>query len=199
MSDPALQPVPVSQLSDDQRALFEQAVAVARRAYCPYSNFEVGCALQTTCGKIFVGCNIENAAYTPCTCAERSALSSAVSSGYRSFSTVAVFGRRRPQASTATSSDEPVHAAVSATDDAAASSSSAAVSPQAPVTAPCGVCRQTLYEFQCVGGHPLTMIMGDPAAQKVVVAPLNTLLPLAFGPVDIKVDVSHLAAAGQTV
>ncbi|MGI6097341.1 MAG: cytidine deaminase [Dethiobacteria bacterium] len=61
-----------------------------RRAYAPYSHFAVGAALQTKEGKIFCGVNVENSAYGLSICAERSALFSAVSSGYREFSFLAV-------------------------------------------------------------------------------------------------------------
>ena len=62
------------------------------KAYAPYSNFMVGAALLTADGKVYQGCNIENAAYTPCICAERTAFSKAVSEGEREFSAIAIAG-----------------------------------------------------------------------------------------------------------
>ncbi|XP_036601614.1 cytidine deaminase [Trichosurus vulpecula] len=59
-------------------------------AYCPYSNFPVGAALLTLDGKIFSGCNIENAAYAVGTCAERTAIQKAISEGHREFRAIAI-------------------------------------------------------------------------------------------------------------
>ena len=61
-------------------------------AYTPYSNFKVGAALLTKSEKLYTGCNIENAAYTPTVCAERTAFFKAVSSGERDFCAIAVAG-----------------------------------------------------------------------------------------------------------
>lgn len=82
-------------------------------AHAPYSNFRVGAALRTTTGKIFAGCNIENASYGMTNCAERTAI----------FSAVAQLG----------SSFEIARIAV--------------VSEQDVACAPCGACRQVIYEF----------------------------------------------------
>ncbi len=62
------------------------------RAYAPYSEHPVGAALLTSDGNVFVGCNIENAAYSPSCCAERVAIYKAVSEGYRDFAAIAVVG-----------------------------------------------------------------------------------------------------------
>nr|XP_020828822.1 cytidine deaminase [Phascolarctos cinereus] len=59
-------------------------------AYCPYSNFPVGAALLTLDGKIFSGCNVENASYPVGTCAERTAIHKAISEGYKEFRAIAV-------------------------------------------------------------------------------------------------------------
>ena len=61
-------------------------------SYVPYSHFKVGAALLAKDGKIYTGCNIENAAYTPTNCAERTAFFKAVSEGVRSFRAICVVG-----------------------------------------------------------------------------------------------------------
>lgn len=68
------------------------AVAMLERAYCPYSHFPVGAALECADGSVFTGCNIENAAYSPSICAERTAVAKAVSEGHRDFVRIAIAG-----------------------------------------------------------------------------------------------------------
>ena len=74
----------------------EQLVEIAYEAremsYAPYSHFKVGAALLAKSGKIYKGCNIENAAYTPTNCAERTAFFKAVSEGERKFAAIAIVG-----------------------------------------------------------------------------------------------------------
>ena len=69
------------------------AVAMLDRAYCPYSHFAVGAALECADGTVFTGCNIENAAYSPGICAERTAVAKAVSEGHTDFVRIAIAGR----------------------------------------------------------------------------------------------------------
>ncbi|CEF59381.1 Cytidine deaminase [Strongyloides ratti] len=75
-------------ISDSE--LIEASVKVMKNSYSPYSNFPVGAALLTKCGKIITGANIENASFGGTICAERSAFVSAISSGYKDFVAVAV-------------------------------------------------------------------------------------------------------------
>lgn len=65
------------------------------KAYAPYSGFYVGAALLTASGKVYTGCNIENAAFSPTNCAERTAFFKAVSDGERSFAAIAVVGGQK--------------------------------------------------------------------------------------------------------
>lgn len=74
------------------RELYERAVRAREHSYAPYSKFHVGAALLTEAGQVFTGCNIENAAYGPSICAERTAIFKAVSEGERAFSAIAVAG-----------------------------------------------------------------------------------------------------------
>lgn len=98
--------------------LIERAYQAQKRSYSPYSNFCVGAALLTTDGKIYEGCNIENAGYTPTNCAERTAFFTAVCAGERDFEAIAIVGNAR---------------------DAKAE--------EGALCAPCGVCRQVMNEF----------------------------------------------------
>ena len=72
--------------------LVKQALAARKFAYVPYSKFRVGAAVLAKNGAIYTGCNIENAAYTPTNCAERTAVFKAVSEGITEFDAIAVCG-----------------------------------------------------------------------------------------------------------
>ena len=79
----------------DKKELIRQALAAREKAYTPYSHFKVGAALLGKSGRVYTGCNVENAAYTPSNCAERTALFKAVSEGVTKFTDIAVVGARR--------------------------------------------------------------------------------------------------------
>lgn len=76
----------------DYKLLIDSALEARKRAYAPYSNFEVGAALLTKNGKIYTGCNIENSSYGATVCAERVAFGSAVADGNCSFCAIAIVG-----------------------------------------------------------------------------------------------------------
>ncbi len=135
-----------------QRALLDRAWSARKQAYVPYSGFAVGAALLTAEGKVYTGCNIENAAYPVTCCAERTALFKAVSEGERSFSAIAVVGGRQ---------DDHFDGDAGSFSDACP---------------PCGMCRQALSEF--CGSKPLYVIMQD--GEDVVSCELNRLLPYGF-------------------
>ena len=99
------------------RNLIEMAVAGRTFSYSPYSHYSVGAALLAEDGTVFTGCNIENAAFGPTICAERTAFSKAVSEGVRNFDAICVVGGR---------DEEAVPSGYSV---------------------PCGVCRQVMMEF----------------------------------------------------
>ena len=75
-----------------REALCAAAIEAMGKAYAPYSGYKVGAALLTTDGKVYTGCNIENASYTPTVCAERTAIFKAVSEGERKFAMIAICG-----------------------------------------------------------------------------------------------------------
>ncbi len=77
--------------------LMKMAEAARKYAYAPYSHFCVGAALLTASGKVYTGCNIENAAFTPTNCAERTAFFKAVSEGERDFVAIAITGGKEDE------------------------------------------------------------------------------------------------------
>lgn len=76
----------------EKSELIKLAFEAREKAYAPYSHFKVGAALLTKEGKVYQGCNIENAAYTPSNCAERTAFFKAVSEGNYDFTAIAIVG-----------------------------------------------------------------------------------------------------------
>lgn len=156
-----------AELAEAEQALLAAARAAAERAYAPYSGFHVGAALAPLAGGApVVGANVENAAYPSGLCAERAALVHANAVGHRRFRALAICARasqRRPDGGW------DLGAAV----------------PTARPTAPCGACRQMLWEAASLGDGDLTVLMADTALTTVWRAPLSELLPLAFGPRDL--------------
>ena len=75
--------------------LVKLAIDARNFSYSPYSNFMVGAALLTKSGKIYTGCNIENAAYSPSNCAERTAFFKALSEGEKEFEAIAIVGGQK--------------------------------------------------------------------------------------------------------
>lgn len=75
-----------------EKELCRLAVEAMNTAYAPYSGYRVGAALLSADGRVFTGCNIENASFTPTVCAERTAVFKAVSEGVRTFAMLAVAG-----------------------------------------------------------------------------------------------------------
>lgn len=72
--------------------LIQKAACARQNSYSPYSDYQVGAALLTEEGDIYTGCNIENAAYSPTNCAERTAFFKAISEGKRQFSAISIIG-----------------------------------------------------------------------------------------------------------
>lgn len=86
-------------MSMTPETLLEHAKTAMMKAYAPYSGFYVGAALLTKAGKVYTGCNIESASYSPTNCAERTAFFKAVSEGEREFEAIAVVGGEKGQIS----------------------------------------------------------------------------------------------------
>lgn len=79
-----------------EKQLIAEAIEASKRAYVPYSKFHVGSSLLTKTGKIFAGCNVENASYGLCNCAERTALFTAYAQGERDIEKLVVYVDRAP-------------------------------------------------------------------------------------------------------
>ncbi|WP_352399560.1 cytidine deaminase [Anaerotignum sp.] len=126
-----------------------ELVVLAKKAmeksYAPYSKFKVGAALLGKDGIVYLGCNVENASFGATICAERIALTKAVSEGAREFEKIAI------------------------------------VASSGEYAAPCGICRQVLYEFM-----PDGEVILDSNEEGMKVMKLKELLPMGFRGEDIK-------------
>ncbi len=129
----------------ENQELIVLAKEAMEKAYAPYSKFKVGAALLAKDGMVFLGCNVENASFGATICAERTALTKAISEGVREFDKIAV------------------------------------VASSGDYAAPCGICRQVLYEFM-----PEGEVILDSDAEGVKVMKLKELLPMGFRGEDIK-------------
>ena len=85
-----MQDTKVTALSSEMQDLYKAAVEARKNSYSPYSNFAVGAAVCTSAGKIYGGCNIENASYGLCCCGERNAIFAAACAGERSLEAICV-------------------------------------------------------------------------------------------------------------
>lgn len=85
-----MQDTHVTALPLNLQQLFEAAVAARKNSYSPYSHFAVGAAVRTADGKIYGGCNVENASYGLCCCGERNAIFAAVCAGERELEAICV-------------------------------------------------------------------------------------------------------------
>lgn len=124
--------------------LIAHAKEAREHAYAPYSRFKVGAALLGRSGRVYTGCNVENASYPAGICAERCAVGKAVSEGEREFEAIAVIGDSKGPC------------------------------------APCGICRQVLFEFN----PDMRVIMTNLEGNTLILA-ASELLPGAFGKTDL--------------
>lgn len=143
-------------LNDLDRQLLETARKETDNAWAPYSNFRVGAAALLTNGEIVKGTNQENASYPAGICAERVLMSTASSL----FPGVAIDTIAVSYHNMNGSSDKPI--------------------------SPCGICRQSLYEFQTRTAHKIRVILGGTEGKVFVINDAAHLLPLVFGAEDMK-------------
>ena len=141
----------------DYQELAQVAIDKLKYSYTPYSNFNVAAALLTDDGKVYFGVNIENAAFTPTNCAERTAFFKAVSEGERHFKAIAIAGCRKSHLATA------MYAAGRIPD----------------YCPPCGVCRQVMREFCKPDEFDVIMVR---SSEDMRVMKLKDFLPESFGP-----------------
>lgn len=148
----------------DMEQLIHSALAARERAYCPYSGFAVGAALLTKGGSIYTGCNVENVAFSPSCCAERTAFFKAVSEGETEFERIVIVAGS-------------VKAATDSTAGGTVAIGSVRVSGELEKTTPCGVCLQVMSEF-C---DPDTFeVVAALSADEYEVYRLRELLPHGF-------------------
>lgn len=150
------------------KRMVDAALAVRKQAYAPYSKYQVGAAILAASGRIYVGCNVECADYDG-THAEEAALAAMVAAGERTPLAVLVYGGLED----------------------------AIVTPQDARTPPCGKCRQKLLEFASLSGYDLGVARwnepideGDTYDLFFELVPISKVLPEAFGPANIGVDLA---------
>jgi cytidine deaminase len=145
-------------MTENYADLLKAAHEATALAYAPYSAFRVGAAVLTDEGDVILGCNIENAAYSPTVCAERVAVFNAWAQGKRGIVAIAV------------------------------------VTPSGATCAPCGTCRQVLWEL----AREAEIVLED-GNGGYFTETLRSLLPRGFGPENLGVQIASVdASAGAT-
>ena len=138
-------------LPEPIQKLVIKAKKMTKRAYAPYSNFQVGAALQLTDGKVFLGCNQENASYPLCMCAERVALYSYGASGKKSPIKSLVITAHNPE------------------------------KPLSSPCMPCGACRQVIQEYEQRQNKPIDIyVLANNLDSIYLIKGVGNILPAAF-------------------
>lgn len=140
----------INELPDNLRTLLEKAREVTSLAYAPYSKFQVGAVAQMSNGEIVAGSNQENASFPAGLCAERVLLSS-ISTLFPKIPVQAVAISYKSEQQ---QSDHPI--------------------------SPCGICRQSLQEYETRVGSPIQLILGGMSGPVYIIDSASRLLPLAF-------------------
>jgi len=149
----------LEELSEEDAALLQQARKVTKKAYAPYSRFNVACAARLENGRTIIGTNQENASYPVGICAER-ALLATVGTQY---------------------ADEPI-------DTLAVTYHSLEGESNHPIS-PCGMCRQALTEYETRSKKPIRMILSGMEGDIYIINSAKDLLPLAFSNEDLEKDI----------
>lgn len=140
----------IEELPEDQQWLLQEARGVTEQAYAPYSHFQVGAVAKLANGEIVAGSNQENASFPVGLCAERVLLASVSSL----FPKVPVETIAISYKGVGHPSDHPI--------------------------SPCGICRQSLQEFESRVDHPIQLVLGGLTGPVYVIDSASRLLPLAF-------------------
>jgi cytidine deaminase len=140
----------IDELPEDQRWLLSEAREVTEQAYAPYSHFQVGAVAKLANGEIVAGSNQENASFPVGLCAERVLLAS-----------ISSLFPRIPVETVAISYKGEGH-------------------PSDHPISPCGICRQSLQEFESRVDHPIQLVLGGLTGPVYVIDSASRLLPLAF-------------------
>ena len=140
----------IDELPEDERWLLNEAREVTEQAYAPYSHFHVGAVARLANGEIVAGSNQENASFPVGLCAERVLLASISSL----FPKVPIDKIAISYKGEGHMNDHPI--------------------------SPCGICRQTLQEFESRVKHPIKLILGGMTGQAFTIDSASRLLPLAF-------------------
>lgn len=146
----------IDELTKEDAWLLDHAREVTQHAYAPYSKFQVGAVAKLVNGEVVSGTNQENASYPIGLCAERVLLSAASSL----FPKVPVESMAISYNNNNGESDHPI--------------------------SPCGICRQTIQEYQSRTGHPIRLILGGMHGKVYVIPDAENLLPLSFTANDLK-------------
>lgn len=145
-----------SELSSDDRKLLEMARKVTANAYAPYSQFLVGAAARMSNGNLIEGTNQENASFPVGLCAERVLLSTASSL----FPQIPIDTMAVSYKNLKGHNDRPI--------------------------SPCGICRQSLLEYESRGNSPIKIILSGQTGEVVVLASAKLLLPFSFDKKDME-------------
>jgi cytidine deaminase len=146
----------IEELSEGDAWLLQEAREVTEQAYAPYSHFQVGAIAKMANGEIVAGSNQENASFPVGLCAERVLLASASSL----YPNMPIESIAISYQSNNGNSNHPI--------------------------APCGICRQSLQEYEMRVGHPIRLILGGMEGKVFVISQASLLLPLAFTSEELK-------------
>lgn len=146
----------IEELNEPDAWLVNEAREVTAAAYAPYSNFNVGAVAKLVNGEIVAGTNQENAAYPVGLCAERVLLSTAATT----YPNVAIESIAISYHNINGVSDHPI--------------------------SPCGMCRQSLVEYEERMKQPIRLILSGMEGKVIIVEKASSLLPLSFGSIDLK-------------
>jgi cytidine deaminase len=146
----------IADLDEQDAWLLNEAMEVSQNAYAPYSNFQVGAVAKLINGEIVAGSNQENASYPVGICAERVLLSSVATL----FPNVPIESIAISYRSTEVASDHPI--------------------------TPCGICRQSLQEYELRVKKPIRLILGGMEGKIIIIPKASMLLPLSFTGDDLK-------------